>query len=69
MTVKVDLTLEGLGMLGYTVHMGYKSTEFAEKMLAKHKSLYIITMVLKEFLFNRQLLNTYQGFFLYLFNF
>jgi len=61
MTVKVDLTLEGLGMLGYTVHMGYKSTEFAEKMLAKHKSLYIITMVLKEFLFNRQLLNTYQG--------
>lgn len=59
--IKVDLTLESLGMMGYSIHMGYKSTEFAEKMLEKYDSLYIVTMALKEFLFNRKLLNTYQG--------
>lgn len=59
--IKVDLTLESLGMMGYTVHMGYRSTEFAEKMLAQYKSLYIVTIVLKEFLYNRKLLNTFQG--------
>ena len=47
--IKVDLTLESLGMLGYSVHMGYKSTDFAEKMLQKYESLYIITITLKEF--------------------
>ena len=61
--IKVDLTLESLGMMGYTVHMGYRSTEFAEKMLAQYKSLYIVTIVLKEFLYNRKLLNTFQGFY------
>lgn len=59
--IKVDLTLESLGMMGYSIHMGYKSTEFAEKMLEKYDSLYIVTMALKEFLFNRKLLNTYNG--------
>jgi len=59
--IKVDLTLESLGMMGYTVHMGYRSTEFAEKMLAQYKSLYIVTIVLKEFLYNHKLLNTFHG--------
>ena len=59
--IKVDLTLEGQGMIGYTIYLGYKSSEFAEKMLSKYKSFYIITMILKEFLSNRKLLNTYQG--------
>ena len=66
--IKVDLTLESLGMLGYSVHMGYKSTDFAEKMLQKYESLYIITMTLKEFLYNRKLLNTFQGKFLELYH-
>lgn len=59
--IKVDLTLESLGMLGYFVQMGYKSTDFAEKMMQKYSSLYIVTIIMKEFLYNRKLLNTFQG--------
>jgi len=59
------LSLESSGGLGYgvgyNVHVGYKTTAFVMQMLEKYKSLYIVTMVLKEFLSTRQLLNTYQG--------
>jgi len=64
--IRIDLSLESTGCLGfggYNIHVGYKTTAFVMQMLEKYKSLYIVTMVLKEFLSARQLLNTYQGIF------
>jgi hypothetical protein len=63
--IKVDLSVESLGM-GYNYHQGYKTTAFVQRMLAKYESLYIVTMVLKQFLFTRRLLNIYKGIYLIL---
>lgn len=59
--IRVDLSVESMGIVGYNLHVGYKTTDFVQKMLEKHESLYIVTMVLKEFLHNRKLLNAYRG--------
>jgi len=59
--IRVDLTLESHDMMGYSFHMGYKSTEFIQKMLIQYPSLYTLTIILKEFLHERGLLNAYQG--------
>lgn len=50
-----------MGIGGYSAHIGYKTTDFVKKMLQKYDSLYIVTMVLKEFLNNRNYLNAFQG--------
>ena len=60
--IKLDLTFENSDLLGCnTFHMGYKSTEFIQKMLVEYPSLYTVTMIFKEFLDKRGLLNAYQG--------
>ncbi len=48
-------------MMGYSFHMGYQSTEFIQKKLSQYPSLYTLTIILKEFLHERGLLNAYQG--------
>lgn len=59
--IRVDLSLESMGMSAYSVHIGYKTTDFVQKMLQKYESLYIVTMILKEFLNSRKFLNNFQG--------
>ena len=60
--IRVDLSFESTGGNGYNmVHVGYRTTEFVNNMLKKYQSLYTVTMTLKEFLNNRNMLNIYQG--------
>jgi len=63
--IKIDLSIESLNimpMMGCSSsHLGYKSTDFVQKMLEEHTSLYTIAILLKEFLNNRGFLDNYQG--------
>jgi len=60
--IKIDLSAESLDpLIGFTSHLGYKSTEFVQQKLDQHEFLYTVAMFLKEFLSNRGLLDNYQG--------
>jgi len=61
--IKIDLSIESFMPMvgGNTSHLGYKSTDFVQKMLDEHSSLYTIAILLKEFLNNRGFLDNYQG--------
>ncbi len=59
--ISVDLSLESLGLGGCQAHVGYKTTDFVQKMLQKYQSLYIVTIILKQFLDKRNYLNAFQG--------
>lgn len=60
-SIKIDLSLESFLPMGGTSHLGYKSTDFVQKMLNEHESLYTIAIILKEFLNQRGFLDNYQG--------
>ena len=59
--IKIDLSLQSFMPLGSSAHLGHKSTDFVQRMLNQHESLYAIAIILKEFLNNRGLLDNSQG--------
>ena len=63
-TIRIDLSVECWSYRNSMSHLGYLTTEFVQEMLVTFPSLYALTMILKQYLQNRNLLNIYQGMYL-----
>jgi hypothetical protein len=59
--IRIDLTLENLDLMGFSYHLGYKSTELIQQMLGQYSSLYTMAIVLKELLSAKGFLDAYHG--------
>jgi DNA polymerase sigma len=59
--IRVDLSVENDGGYNFQTHLGYQSTEFVQSMLATYPKLYALTMMFKQFLQKKSLLNCYAG--------
>jgi len=57
MQIRIDISIED----GHFGHIGVVSTDFVSKMIEYHESLYSITLVLKQHLAEKELLNKFQG--------
>ena len=60
-TIRIDLSVECWSYISSMNHRGYLTTEFVQEMLITFPSLYALTMIFKQYLQNRNLLNIYQG--------
>ena len=60
-TIRIDLSVECWSYTNSMNHLGYLTTEFVQEMLVTYPSLYALTMIFKQYLQNRDLLNIYQG--------
>ena len=63
-TIRIDLSVECWSYVSSMNHLGYLTTEFVQEMVNTFPSLYALTMILKQYLQNRNLLNIYQGMYL-----
>lgn len=55
--IRIDISIED----GYFGHIGVLSTDFVTKMIERYESLYNITLILKQLLSDKELLNKFQG--------
>lgn len=55
--IRIDISIED-GFLG---HIGVLSTDFVSKMLEYHEPLYSLTLIIKQLLSEKDLLNRFQG--------